>query len=596
MAIMQRFVTRFKHYLGMDLPIRGQELNFSLPKASGRFKASYSGSGDLLSALEECKDIPNVYFGLLLSEFKHINRCALKPRQRLALTYDICKLYYPLAQAQIAKHAQTGGVPEEGERKLVLIQLADIAQLLIVSCQILFATYYGGSNFRYARARSKVLECVAAIYELLILKQQARALRYQLLDEQDWQLANTLFYVTSGIEDVVQPLSTLQKILNLGGSRSFASLQGQFATLHIVAKFDMLRWPTQLQWVIASYLQSVEQAVQVRSDSGCSQLARNELIAYCYGAAPASPVLSQTPPGAALLFNCSGLTDAIRKDCMGLIAAKKNHDATALPPRFARFPEAEHFIISEQLVRGLQNSVDEVTAEQSTRVDDLRIFVSFSDVFSLLHHKQGLYGGEERLADVLAKRSALIAEDHIATEKSVWSLLFQNEKMIRLSTQETAFTTAMNIGSLVAYGVGEDINRPSLAVVSRIFRPSHKLVVIDMFCISQYAEAVIMSVNASESTMMGQLRGKPALLVYSKKSLNGWGLLFPPQDVLPGIDQVALRRNQQEFAITLQSRRNATNDFYLFSLTLPVEQRADDSEPDYAVPATRKTKSAGWLV
>lgn len=585
-----------RHYLGLDLPARTLDLNFGLPKASAKFKAGKSSDGDFKHALEEEANIPSAYFGLILAEIKHVNRCALTPKQRHSLMYDIFRLYYPKALSEIARHAQTGGVPELEERKQSLNLLVEIAQILIVSGQILFAGYYGGSNFKYARSRKAVMECASCIFELLLLKQQARALRYKLLDEQDWQIANTLFYVMSCYEDVTQALPTLQKILELGGGRTKVSLQEQFVRLNVVAKFDMLRWPTHLQWVIDSYLLSVENAVQVRLADSSAQPLRNELIAYCYSAYPAGGVVAAQPSGAAILLNCNGLTDAIRKDCMGLIQANKNDVTTSVPPRFVRFPEEERFVISEQLVRGLQNSAEDVVQEKEVRVEDLRIFVGLAEVFSLLRHKQSQYASEDRLADVLAKRSALIAEDEVATEKSVWSLLFQNEKMIRLSTQETSFTTRMNIGSLLAYGVGEDINRPSLAVVSRIFRPSHKVVVIDMYCIANYAEAVMMTINAQEQSSTGQLRGKPALLVYNKKTLGGWGLMFPPQDVLPAIDQIALHRNQQIIEIKLETRRNATNDFYLFSSTLQSGQLGVTGEPDYAVPSVRKSHPSGWLI
>ncbi|MFA6921937.1 MAG: hypothetical protein WC216_08860 [Gallionella sp.] len=573
---MQKLLTVMHRFFGTDLPAREISLKFILPKASGRVEASNSSDGDLQRQLDEAKDRPSEYFRLLLAEIKHVNRCALKTRQRLSLTHDIVKLFYPMALAQIARHAKTGGIPEDEDRKQTLNQLADIAQILITSYQILFAGYYCGSNYQYARARNTVLACASRIFELMLLKQQARALRYQLLGESDWQLVNTLFYVLSCYEDVESPLPTLRRELEPGGSRTNVSLNEQFSCLQMVARFDMLRWPTHLQWIIIGYLQGVEHAVQISTDEVNGKPGRNELIAYCYGGQPAG-----LQP-----LNCP-----IRKDCMGLLQAKR--DASAMPPRFARLPGSEHFVISDQLLRGLESIAEDTCIEKENRVEDLRIFVGFSEVFALLRHKQGRFAAEDRLADVLAKRSALLAEDHIATEKSMWTLLFQNEKMIRLSTQETSFTTPMSIGSLLAYGVGEDIARPSLAVVTRIFRPSHKVVVIDMQSVANYAEAVTMTVNATERTQSGMNQLKPALLVYSKK---GWGLMFPPQDILPGFDKLAMQRNGQEFAINLESRCNATTDFYLFSTPTLSAQLGIAGEPDYPTPPLRKTYSAGWLI
>lgn len=585
----------WKHrFFGTDLPARSLPLNFTLPNASQRFKASRSSDGEFARAIKEAREIPSEYFSLLMAQIRHINRCNMKPQQRLKLMRDTAQYFYPMALAQIARHASTGGVPEDEERRKVLKLLVDVAQTLIVSYQILFLFHYASSNFKYVRARSTVLECASRIFELMSLKQQTLALQYRLLDAQDWQLANTLFYVMSCYEDVEEPVVTLRKALDLAGGRSTVCLREQFSLLHMVARFDMLRWPTHLQWVVGNYVANVENAVRVNVDTGNLKLERNELVAYCYGQNSATGNVPAVAPGPAMVLNCSALTDAIRKDCIGLIQSKKDR-GFMVPPRFARMPEAEHFVISDQLVRGLQTVDDNPEMEKEIKVEDLRIFVGFNEVFSLLHHKLGRYASEVRLADMLAKRSAQIAEDEIATDKSVWSLLVQNDKMIRLSTQETAFTTPMIIGSLLAYGIGEDINRPSLAVVARIFRPTLKTVVIDIHSIASYAEPVMMTVNADDSSM-GQNRAKPALLVYNQKRLGGWGLMFPPQDVVLGFDRIGIHRKGQALALAMKARINATNDFYLFSTPILSDQLGITGEPDYPTPAVRKTHPAGWLL
>lgn len=593
---MHRLLAKVHHYLGMDLPARTLPLNFTLPLVSGRFKASHTGDNDLVNDLNEAKDSPLECFRLLLGEIRYINRCTMKQRERLELTRDILKLFYPTALAQLARQATRGGVPDPEDRSKLLDMLADIAQILAVSYQILFTEFYLGSNFKYARSRNIVNECASRMLELLIIKQQSRSLRYQLMSEQDWQLANTIFYVMSCYEDVERPLSTLNKELKVGGRRNDTSLREQFALLHTVAKFDMLRWPTHLQWVVGSYFYSVENAVLARADDGNSRLGRNEMIAYCYDVSQARGARLETPPGPAIILSYSGLAEAILKDCMGMLLAKKSNSNSAMPPRFARFPETEHFVLSDKLLRGLENSVIGTVAEQERSLEDLRIFVGFSDAFELLSHKQGKFAAEDRLEDMLAKRSALIAEDNVATEKSMWSLLFQNESMARLSTQETSFTTPMSIGSLLAYGIGEDISRPSFAVVSRIFRPSLKLVVIDMQLIANYAEPVLISMNTSDKMASISDQTKPALLLYDMQRLGGWGLMFPPRDIVPGVDRLSIYRRKKMIELNLDNMRNATNDFYLFATSLTSEQLGVEGQPDYANSSGRKTRAAGWLI
>jgi hypothetical protein len=429
-------------------------------------------------------------------------------------------------------------------------------------------------------SRNVAQECVSRIFELMLLKQQAMALRYQVLGEQDWRAVNTLFYVMSSYEDVERAFPTLQKLLKSDVGRSAASLQEQFALLHMVGRFDMLRWPVHLQWIISNYMNGVESAVTVRmTDAGAP--ARNELIAYCYGEKAASTSASQSPPGPAMLLDYRNLSTAIHEDCRGLMESTKNRNAAAMPPRFARFLEIDHSVIADQLLRGLGDTESDKCVESETNFDELRIFVGFSQVFDMLRHKHGAFASEDRLEDVLAKRSALIAEDHLATDRSVWTLLFKNEKMLRLSTQETRYTTSMTIGSLLAYGLGDGINHPSLAVVERILRPSNKRVVIDLHIIAQYAEQVLMTVNAAKQAATGPRHGKAALLLYDKTGLGGWGLMFKPQNILPGFDQIAMHRRQRELPIDLKSRCNVTHDFHLYTTSLTSAQLGIRGEPSY---------------
>lgn len=591
---MAFLISKVRDFFGMDLPVRTIPLNFVSPNITGKFTVSKVDDDDFNDDLAEFKDMPLAYLKCIMEEIKHLNRCALKPRHRRKLNRDILELYFPMAMSQLAKHAKTGGVPEPEERKLVLMLVIEIAQTLIVSCQILFAHYYQGSQYQYARAHKVVQECASRIMELLLLKQQARALRYQVLENQDWVVANTLFYVMFCYDDVMQPLSTLKKELEIGRNHNEVSLYDQFVLLHIISRFDVLRWPTHIQWVIASYVRSVENAVQIRLDDG--HFEHHELIAYCYGGHPAEDHCQTSPSGPAMILHCQTLIDAIHKDCMGMMRAKKHNDVSEILPRFARLPEEEHFVIFDQLVRGLGHPPEVASVKHAQAVDDLRIFVGFAEVYGLLHHRQSIYGSEERLVDMLARRSALIAEDNVATHASVWTLVLQNDQMIRLSTQETDFTTAMRIGSLLACGLGENINRPSLAVVSRIFRPSPKVVHIDIHRIADYAEPVTLSINQPLDQPVAAHHQKPALLVYDHKRPSKWGLMFPPQDVVLSIDHFAIHRRKHALPIHLNGMRNATNDFYLFSTALTSEQLGIVGEPDYPTPPAKKHHSAGWLL
>lgn len=567
-------IKKIKKYFGLDLPVRDIPLQFELPNISNQLAVGYGGDWEFLDRLDAAKDNFDEYFSILRNVVKRMNRCAMKPRHRLTLIREILSLFYPAALDSLTEMADKkrnsgrgADIPEEQSRKHALAHMAEIAKVLIISYQIIFTKIYEGKNFQYARAHALREECVSFIFELTLLRQQVAALRYQLLDPADWQCVNTLFYVMSCYEDVQKPRKTLAKQLSLDTSCSSVSWKNQFAELHIMAQFDMLHWPTRLQWVIGTYVHGVENAV-LTSPSPLTRCSRNQIITYCYASQAAQREALVSEPGLALLLDFNGLSQAIRKDCMDLLQAKKKRDKSALPARFTRFPEAEHFVISDLLLRGIQSipTVDDV--EGGIDVSDLRIYVGFSSVFSLLNHRQSIFASEKRLVDSLARRSAKIAADHRATETSGWKLLMQTETQMRLCTQENSYTTPMSIGSLLAYGEIEKGQSPKLAVVTRIYRPTNKHVVIDLVILANDADAVLMNVNAASKPSVNDnnLRsGNPAILLYETDRLSRPLLLFPPQDVLPGIDKIDIFHKEQMWSIELKNWRNATHDFYLYT-------------------------------
>ncbi len=578
----------------MDLPERRVSLQFMLPVYSAAFGPVDLDDEAFNQDLQEYAGQPEKYFQVILEAIRHLNHCDMKPALRGELNDDLLSLFYPAAMQQLAKHAKTGGVPESEARRTILRRIVDIAQILIVSHQVIFVGHYQGSNYHYVHNHGAVLQSVARILELFLLKQQARALRYQELQATDWEVINTLFYVMYHYDDVDDLLPTLKQALELGRDNHDITLLERFILLHAVARFDVLRWPTHIQWVIASYVRSVEAPVQVRVDDG-RNLGKNELLVYCNGQRPASTQRLSHPPGDALVLDARNLMDAVRKDCMGVLRAQSRQDIEKIP-RFARLPEDEHFVIFDQLVRGLSHQADHAHVHTPQPMNDLRIFVGFADVFNLLSHRQSMFAAEDRLDDLLARRSAKIAEDHLATDKTVWSLISQTENTVRLSTQETEFTTELRIGSLLACGLGDNINRPVLAVVIRVHRPQSKTVEVDLQRLASYAEPVMFSMNqALDKTVPGDMR-KSALLVYDHKYPGQWHLIFPPRDVVMAVDKLALHRNAQAIPMPLTAMRLATNDVYCFTTGLTSEQLGVSGEPDYPTPPSQAHHSAGWLL
>lgn len=556
-----------KKYFGLGLPVRNLDLDFNLPEISPQLQIGSGSYRELIRQLNEEDEVPEQYFSTLWNLTKHLNRCKMKTQQRIDFTQQMMLLFYPKAAEHIVRLAQKNAgladIPEPEDRAQALRYISEISRVMAVSYQILFCQIYQGSNFRYARSNRLRQEYVSAILELFLLRQQALNLRYKNLEDADWRCINSLFYAMYHYhnEDLHKNWPTLSKQLEIDTGRSAVSWHTLFCQIHLTGQFDMLHWPRHLQWVIASYVDGVKNAASITL-MGTENLNRNQKIVY----------LSNPQ----LVLDFYHLNEAIRKDCMGLLQSQKNRDIGLLPARFARFVDTERFVVFNQLMRGTLNTLSQRDGvENGSEIRDLRIYVGFNDVFSLLAHQNSPFAHEKRLADVLARRSAKIAKDHTVTETSLWLLVEQTSEMVRLSTEENTYTTRISLGSIVAYGMDEDeIKRPQLAVVSRIHRPNNKRVIIDLHILANYAEPILLTLNTSPQKYK-------ALLIYDIRRRGHWRIVLQPQNIAIGFDQLVIERKGEKIPITLETWHSATNDFYLYSITLTSTDLGMQGEPQY---------------
>jgi hypothetical protein len=198
----------------------------------------------------------------------------------------------------------------------------------------------------------------------------------------------------------------------------------------------------------------------------------------------------------------------------------------------------------------------------------MRIFIGFKSVYQLLHNIHlGKFGAGQRLDDILAKRSAVFADDHVASAESVWFLQFEDAQLIRLKTQESHFTTAMRIGMMAAYGVGNDgIAKPRFGVVARLYRPSPQTVIVDIVKNGEYVEPVV--VSSDPAAFDKDERGQGMLL--GAIEVRGTGgetkLLLPPLSTLREKAELAMKRTKAREKIALGKLQTVTRDFFLFRL------------------------------
>jgi hypothetical protein len=391
------------------------------------------------------------------------------------------------------------------------------------------------------------------------------------LNAQQWVVVNTVFHAMAASGQADTEADLLPDFSAEKDPPKTGTLRGLFLGIHMIARFDVLRWPTEWQEFIFSYARSVGYLADSADDKG-GELPRHCSIAYCYDTLPSrqrrSP--SEAELGPATLINWAKLHKKVTGDFLTFFTdAAPRTELSYFQKRLAALSYNECLALVQLQFECVTNENPQPAVDVGRgEACDMRIFIGFRSVYQLLENiHRGKYGVGTRLADALAKRSAVFAEDHVATVESVWYLQFQDADVIRLKTQETKFTTSMRIGMMAAYGVGnEGIAKPQFGLITRIYRPSPQSVIVDILKYGSYTEPVIVTTDLDafgrEDRKVGNLLG--AILVLD--ATGETKLLLPPLSTLRENTRLAVRRDRIDDQLLLGKKQVVTRDFFLFRL------------------------------
>lgn len=553
------------------------ELSFALPPPDKHISAGKLFTRAFTEELSTLKKSPNEQLRLLRREIKSLTRCKLNPKERLDLNTQALTLAHPVLIDELRRYARDGGLPDSHKRQEALDLTSEIFQLIGHSYLAVFKHHYDAPDAHFDRNREELRLCACRFLELARLEQRSRALRYQLLGSNTWYLVNSLFHIMRAYDEVDTELATLDSELPSGHGERKTTLTTVYVAIQLISRLDMPSWPTTFQTLMSGYLNAFPEAAVLASDNGEAP-SRYQLVTYCNDDLPAQPRRSYRNEGLrAILIDWSPLAQRLRSDSLNILTASRTGATEHVPKKLQLLSNVERLAFSHLALRGMEAPpLDNSHLESAQAVPNLHIYAGFKDVYQLAGHmlssKSGL-GREKRFVDLFAERSAMIAEDHTTENESLWHVLHQDNRQIRLRTQESRFTKRMMVGSLLAYGTGEqDIKRPRLCVVSRIIRQNNSQVTIDLDRLAKYAEPVTVRAENHPDVMH-------ALLIHDIKL--GWNLLFPPQYNLTDSVPVNLIFRGKAIPFELGVLRYVTAEFYSFSVPLSTTDLGLEEVPSY---------------
>jgi hypothetical protein len=253
------------------------------------------------------------------------------------------------------------------------------------------------------------------------------------------------------------------------------------------------------------------------------------------------------------------------------------------------------------LARDIDNGdIDHYPEQPREQPEALYLNAGMATIRALLHQVFSRFPHSHSPSSVpRARRHPLEQPSNLRTNGDAWQLVRQSARLWRIQDPSSQSSTALNVGSLVAFGNGKPgLARPRLGRVARILRSNHALQ-IDLLELASFAVPVSVkpvqdtllnsssissnspvadtqghrenpadkellspsSAPESESSRESALR---ALLVYDEDF--GWGLMTPPQQQVREGDPIAIRTNRMSIESKLRSVRDATQDFLLFQI------------------------------
>ena len=495
------FIPQWLHnWLGLNYPEKRIPFAFSLPL----IKSTTLPVLNTLYQLQKKRatDADDAEFlSLLLKNLKQLNRSKASVARREEYNHRLTGLFYPLAVVLVTRFSKDGGVPDSDKRAQLLECMIAICTELINSHGLLIQYFQQCSRFRYARSLPNLDLAIFRLFEFLKLKQTIKGLRYQELTAKSWNMANTLIHILAASERMNIVLKPLEQQYRSDTPTATTRSIDVYLSLQIVERLQLSYWPVQWQTWLQRSIGLGELKIALHQSANLPKNAHTSLV-YCADTLPMrfTPIkgANEIEP---LCLQWDQLQVALTSDLAQVLRSRQYETSAPLSKHLSLFSPDERLAIAQLQYQCYRDypSRQSIFIDQKKEVPDLRIFIGFNDVFSLLHHigtGGGWKGVGQRMSDLLARHSAVFSDDAETSAGSAWFLRHQDDKLICLSTLESRHTSVMKIGDLAAYMLEQtDWHQPQLGVIQRILRPQTGQVYIELRVLSQYAEAIVIDVQ-----------------------------------------------------------------------------------------------------
>lgn len=458
-----------------------------------------------LQKLDELKRFPLRVLEDAAKYLKSLNHYNVKPAKRLELARAFAGYVYPVVAMWYSKYqVQASSTPESKERKSALQACINVVDQLTIAYKHVFRDMFDTSSSGYKRHRQELQEAGFRILELIRLEQRLRALRYQRLPKSAWQNANQVLFSLLHHSDIEENLKMMGSIgyerksdvlkQNKGHANSIHSL---YCSIQLFGLLDLNTWPVKLFPVPDMYLEYLgPRAITFEADEG-APLVGGTLITCINSDHPPLFKRRNKMPGPCIKLNYAFLYNTLVKDHEELAKMEfiSRFDASKLSNPLKDLDNEDRVPVLELILLSLKSRERQQKRHAVFAEENLRVYFGCKDVSKLISDLVNpniqRVMEEREFVDRLATQSAMVADDDKKHMNSSWRMMNFSAGGMLIGTEESAFSSPIQIGQMVAVSPTGDVKKQTVGYVCRIVRPHDNQIEVAIMRIANHVEASV---------------------------------------------------------------------------------------------------------
>lgn len=530
-----------------------------------------------LDKLADLKQFPVRILEEAGKQLKSINHYTIKPAKRLELAHAFMIHTYPVIALWHNKYqGQDSSTPESSERKSALVAAIALVDQLAIAYKHIFRDTFSVSRSGYKSSRKIIIESGFRILELLHLEQRLRALRYQRLPKSGWQNSNQVLFSMLFHNDLDESMELMGNIgfekksdvLKRNKARS-SSIRKLYASIQFFGLLDLSTWPVKLFHVPELYLEHIDDAISWKEDDK-QPLVAGTLITCLNSETPPLFKRRNKMPGPCIIINYAKLYNALVKDHEELAKMEfiKRFESAKLSKPLLALDAEDRIPVLEMILLSLKERERQQKRHAVFEAENLRVYFGYKEVSSLMTDlldpdiKRVME--QREFIDTLAQQSALLASDDRKHMSSSWRMMNFSAGGMLIGTEETAFSSPIQIGQMVAVSQSDNVKKQTIGYVCRIIRPHDNRIEVGITRISNYAEAAVIQTQQE----VEKNTGRPSLLMHDDE--GRWLLAVSHKsDLVSGMPLKLTRSNGSKLPVRLGEVWLHKRDFVVYELRSP---------------------------